>query len=50
MTGFIKRGDNQQIKLVDPDEITPEQKELVEKVAEKEESLERQSENENQPS
>ena len=44
---FIKQGDDQKIKLVDPDEITPEQKELIEKKAEQDENTERQDENAN---
>jgi len=42
---FIKRGDDQKIKLIDPDELSPEQKELVEEVAEKQESQEREDKN-----
>ena len=44
---FIKIGDDQNIKLIDPDEITPEQKELVKKKAEQDENTERQDENAN---
>jgi len=47
---FTKRGDNQQIQLVDPDELSPEQKEVIEKVVEQEENLERQEKSENKPS
>lgn len=43
---FIKRGDDQKIKLVDPDELTPEQKELVKKKKEQEDNTEREDERE----
>lgn len=45
---FIKRGDDQQIKVIDPDELSPEQKELVKKQKEQEENTKREQDSGNQ--